>query len=453
MSRNVLPAISTVEPLYLRPWVVLLVGLGSAVVGLGLCNFDGSGFVVARLAFLVVGLILAGAAVERRFRIAGQELEERMETAGMLALAAFVAIVAFLATDKDWSSAHLFLGGAVGVALLGAVLVMAPSVVRRAMAGVLILFHFVGIFVAATNIAPPGGQAPWVTEQAWSHVYRYYLSFFYLTNAYHFYSPDPGPSTLLWFRVQYEDDKYRWVKLPDKSASPVPLHYTRTMVVADSTNLPGPTIPPALFEKRINERREAGRFFRPDPTRDGEKFEGQPIPIMLEDLTNPFNRSPLPPDAYREPNDYSKLLISSFVRHVAVSYPHPSDPSIPVKNVKVYRIVHKLIGAGEMAVGRDPMQEVYFAPYFMGKFDTNGELIVKQQQYDQNMNPLLKEYDGFLYWTIPILAVPKGPPRSDFVMPFESKDFDVRNYLDLHAGDIRSFDDKKAEPMKEEGRK
>jgi hypothetical protein len=139
---------------------------------------------------------------------------------------------------------------------------------------------------------------------------------------------------------------------------------------------------------------------------------------------------------------------------VAKQYPTTTDSSVPIKHIKVYRITHRLIGANEMAIGRDPMQEVYLAPYFMGKFDTNGELIDKQQQYDQNLNPQLKEYDGFLYWTVPILAVPNGPPRGDFRMPYEVKDYTVRNYMSLHAGDIQSFDDrKKSEASKEEGRK
>jgi hypothetical protein len=288
-----------------------------------------------------------------------------------------------------------------------------------------------------------------LTDQAWNHVYRHYLTFLYMSNAYHFYSPDPGPSHLVWFRVQYEDDSFRWVRFPDKQSALVPLQYTRSIVLGDSTDLNVPPPMPALMAMRIKERKLAGRLFRPDPTKDGEKFEGQPIPLIAEDLFDPFNGVPIPPDAYREPTEYSKLLISSYVRYVAKNYPHTEDRSIPVKNIKVYRITHQLINAGQMSVGQDPMQEVFLLPYYMGKFDTAGQLMVPQQQYDEKGNEKIKgEYDGFLYWTIPVLQVPKGH-KGPFWVAQNTTEYTVHNYMLLHAGDIRKFDD----DSKGEGRK
>jgi hypothetical protein len=472
MSRTVgLPPAAT-DPFFLRPWVVLLAGLGLAGVGLGLSSLEGHAANVARALFLVAGLGTAAAAVSRRLQTAGQELEQRIETAGMIAVGAFVALVDYLAivnevkdgngkvitAGDDWTSAQFFLIGLIVIALFGAVLVILPSLPRKVLLSLLLVFHFGGIFVAGANVAPGGvGQPPWLTEQLWVRVYRYYLGYVYMTNAYHFYSPDPGPSTLTWFRIQFDDDSYRWVKLPDKQGSLVPLQYTRLMVVADSTKLAGPMPPPWLLQRRINERKEAGRWFTPEPTKDGQKFANVPIPITLEDYFNPFNNLPLPPDAYREPTEYSKRLISSYVRYVANNNPHDKDPSVPIKNIKVYSITHKLIGANEMAMGRDPLQKIYLQPYYMGKFDTSGELLVKQQEYNALGQPTFKEYDGFLYWVVPILPIPEGT-QGDFRIPWDVKDYKVRDYMELHAGDIRTFDDskkgepKKDEPKKEEGR-
>ena len=42
--------------------------------------------------------------------------------------------------------------------------------------------------------------------QYWNRIYRPYLEFMFLTNSYHFYSPDPSPAMYLWFRVLVEDD-------------------------------------------------------------------------------------------------------------------------------------------------------------------------------------------------------------------------------------------------------
>ena len=68
-----------------------------------------------------------------------------------------------------------------------------PSPVRRFAAfgvSVLILVHFTAI-TSAVLANPPG---PWVAMQSQHLIFRPYLAFMYLNNAYRFYSPEPGPS-------------------------------------------------------------------------------------------------------------------------------------------------------------------------------------------------------------------------------------------------------------------
>jgi hypothetical protein len=443
-----------------------LFGLGLAGVGLALVTADGRAASIARAWFLVGGLIVAGAAIGRRLRTAGWELEERLESAGMVAVGALVALVAYLAVIKefkdadgktnpgdDWTSAEFFLIGVIVIALAGAALIALPTLIRKVLIAALVLFHFGGIFDAAFNVEPLGrGEPPWLTQQLWTRVYRFYLGYVYMTNAYHFYSPDPGPSTLAWFRIQYDDDSYRWVQLPNKKDSVLPLQYTRLMVVADSTKLsqPGSVLPPRIFLESLRERKVAGRFFVPEPTRDGQKFRGEPIPITEQQFLYGDN-VPIAPELYREPTLYCKMLIASYVRYVAKNYPNENDPALGIKNIKVYSITHSLIPARDMAKGHSPFEEIYLYPYYMGTFDAQGELLIPQQQYNQFGEPVLAKSDGFLYWMVPIFAVPKHP-GGDFRVPEEDREYTVRNYLRLHAGDIRSFDDDpKAEPKKEEG--
>jgi hypothetical protein len=430
-----------------------LTGLGLVAAGLALCTIENTSVTPVRVLLLAVGLFTAGAAIGRRLQTAGGTWEQRLESAGMLSLGAFAGLLAYLATDEAWDSARFFLAGVMIVALVGALLVLLPVLLRKVVASLLIVFHFAGIFVAGTNVAPQGmDQAPWLTQQAWTRCYRFYLGYLYLTNAYHFYSPNPGPSTLIWFRIQYKDGSHRWVKRPSKKDTLMPLDYTRSMVIADSTNLSAESLPPALLARRIEERRLAGAAFRPDPGPNGEKYPGEVIPIMTEDKTVGYGLLPVPPDAYREPNEYAKRLISSYVRYVGKNYPSTTDPASPIDHIKVYRFTHRLIAANEMAFGRDPMQEVFLVPYFMGKFNTNGELIDKQQQYDNFGHPLYEKYDGFLYWTIPIVAIPKAPP-GQIQTPWMPKEFTVLNYMRLHAGDIKSLDEPYDDDSKqEEGR-
>jgi hypothetical protein len=450
MSRNVVLPPTTGDPFYLRPWVVLLAGLVLVVVGLALTSLPGSAAVTARVISLVAGLFTAGAAIGRRLQTAGQEIEHRIETAGLLAVGAFAALLALLAST-EWSSANYFLIGLMVIAVGGAGFVLLPPIARQVAASLLILFHFCGIFVASTNVAAPGGTTPWLTELAWSKVYRNYLGYIYMTNAYHFYSPDPGPSTLVWFYIQYDDDTITEIKVPNKKDAAVPLSYTRSMVIADSTNLDGPGIHPLIYQRLLNERLEQGKWWRPEPTKDGEKFAGQTIPIYMDEWGN----AGVPPGSYKEPNDYSKRLIASYVRYIAKTHPHSKDPSIPIKHIKVYRATHRLIDASDMAEGHEPMEEIYLTPYFLGNYNTDGELVGpnKQHEFDQwgNPNPTQREYDAFLYWTVPVVPLRKAPPPSEFKAPFESKDYTIRNYMKLHAGLIRSFEDQKPDESKKEG--
>ena len=64
------------------------------------------------------------------------------------------------------------------------------------------LYHFSSILVSTTSPDP----TPWLVNQLGQRVYSSYQQFAYLRNAYHFYSPEPGPASLLFTLVTYEYD-------------------------------------------------------------------------------------------------------------------------------------------------------------------------------------------------------------------------------------------------------
>jgi hypothetical protein len=98
-----------------------------------------------------------------------------------------------------------------------------------------------GIFFATTT--PP--STPWVTEQAFVRVYNPYLQFIYMRNAYHFYSPEPGPASVLVCLLKTEtgtDDNgqkqytTKWVVLPKRPADvkdPLGLTYYRRLSITE----------------------------------------------------------------------------------------------------------------------------------------------------------------------------------------------------------------------------
>jgi hypothetical protein len=413
----------------LRPWPLLLAGLGVTVVGLLLATTPWG---LLRLAVFLAGLSAAGLAVSRRLQTASQDLEERVESACLLALAAFVALLACLGMG-GWDSFQWFFGVLVAVALAGSLLVLLPSLWRRVVVSVLIVVHFGGMLTATTSVDPPGGMAPWLSTQVWLHFYRPYLTFMYLANAYHFYSPNPGPATLLWFRIQYEDGSHRWRHVPDRDDSPHGMHYQRMLALTESTNTPMPRLPPGQEEAALIER-ATGRpvplyvgpstdfVVRHDPweviyhrRKLGETMFGRdhPVPLWPQDQVN------VP--QFSEPQDLAKMLVASYARYVAWNSPHPKDPSVLVKSVKVYRVIHNIMTPAELSQGGNPMDKTRYIPYFQGEFDRDGKMVNPQ--------------DPFLYWWLPVVMVPhdypvSGPPNLMGPTPPNARLLDC---LELHA--------------------
>jgi len=305
----------------------------------------------------------------------------------ILSLAAVAALIGYLALDPAWDSLRSFLCVAALVAQFGAMLIVLPMVWRKVIASILVVLHFGGVASAITAIDPPGAQAPWLASKVWSTFYRPYLQFTYMNNAYHFYSPEPGPASLFWARLEYEGGLTRWVKIPDRQQSPVPLHYQRILAITESINQIQPLMGPALEEKE-KKRRQAGDIL------------GIPIhPHLMASYQ------------YREPGDYSKRLIGSYVRLLARSHPVFVDDNKvahELKRIKLYRVTHTIIGAPGLASGESPLDLGYYLPYYQGEFTPDGKLVNAD--------------DPFLYWVIPILPKANAPGQ-------------VFNFFAFHAGD------------------
>src|SRR5262249_54099959 len=145
------------------------------------------------------------------------EFEDRLHAAILLATGSGLVLLCREALNEEWDSLQMALGVFSAVAMVGALVVLLPRVGRRIVASLLLLFHFSGMLTASTAVAPPNAPAPWLSMTLWCKVYRPYLQFAYLNNAYHFYSPEPGPPMLVWFRVEFEGNaKAEWLKLTNR---------------------------------------------------------------------------------------------------------------------------------------------------------------------------------------------------------------------------------------------
>jgi hypothetical protein len=393
-----------------RPWLVLTAGLFATGLGWILSGIPVVPL-VPRLALIFGGLFVTLIAVVNRLRQTSWDLPQRIESAALISLAGLAALLGYLAMEKDHDSGHMFCAALFLVSLAGALLVLLPPLGRRVVISLIVVFHFAGIGVAITAIDPPNGPAPWLPRQLYTWVYRPYLSFMYLTNAYHFYSPEPGPPSFMWFAVKYDDDSYTWIKLPDPANSPIGMHYQRMLALPEHSYSPLGRLPYSNIEvaglqreKRLDEHVKNG-WYDPDRgpweeiymrrelgstllyrTPDLPEKKALPIPMVWDiDLIQ----------QYREPTEGSKKLLVSVAMRVLWNAPPRQDGATP-RSVKVYRVTHQIVTPAELAAGVSPWEKPKHLPFFMGEFDREGRLMDSK--------------DPFLYWYLPIVRVPKVYP-------------------------------------------
>ncbi|HLW64243.1 MAG TPA: hypothetical protein VKS79_02915 [Gemmataceae bacterium] len=337
-----------------------------------------------RAIFAVGGIIAVGLAVSLR------------PTALMLVLATATGLLAHYADafHADWDSARMLAGFLAVLAGTGAIIRGGPELVaylfgnpslirpaRRIAITALLFFHFGSLCVAVTA---PGAQ-PWIGAQFAQRVYRCYQQSMYLTNAYHFYSPEPGPAYMLWFCVYYDNDdpaktdkaEARWVSLPKRPEDmmdPLAITYYRRLSITATAFAPSQV-------QSLPDDVTRARYLRT------QGKDGIPLHPQFSMQTQ-----------YLMPQDNVRVyMLPAFVKHLAHSKEaQHGNSNVKIKWIKVYMVEHSIVTPADLEIGMDFYDAPTYKPYFMGEFDTEGNL------RDPN--------DPMLYWMLPILFEPKHPP-------------------------------------------
>jgi hypothetical protein len=403
-----------------NPWPWMLSGVGAtAVAFLWVSTFKDS-LMPLRVLLVFAGVVATGAAIAIK-------PQPQIILGG--ALAAFFGALALYTGEgraSQWDSVRLVLWVAAPVALLAAGIAALPRILRRVVVSLIIVVHFLGICTAVTA-APP---APWLANVVWTYVYRPYLEFMYLNNAYHFYAPEPGPAYLLWFRIEYTkgDDRtyWHWEKVPNLSDDgwpqyPLALQYQRRLALAE----------------------QASRTVQVDARNMGEPVQKRVFANSARLEANqpviPFNPGTPPDQQYQPPDLRSRRLVEAYVRHVAYCF-QEQNPEVHITGIKLYRVVHVFQGAPQLELGIDPNDPTTYLFYYWGEYDTKGQL--------------KKTDDPFLYWLMPVLPVHKDVDPMNLGRGFVEdpvvnkalyngqrknwdKDRKILVYVFLHAGDTK----------------
>jgi hypothetical protein len=375
-----------------------------------------------RVLTLAAGLVAIGSALALYLPTATPDLEGRLYSGGLWLLGAVALYASRVGLGSHFDSFHVLLTALTLAAGAAALLSALPRGWRFLAGTVLVLLHFAAILTAVTVVPPPEGPSPYVSNHMWNRV-RGWLQLTVLNNGYHFYAPEPGPSALLWFRVEFNDGAATWVRIPDHNK--VSTHIERRRLGALATSC-GPTAPvdPARLEQLRENRLRAGQNHEP--------------PIPPRELP--------PPTDYREPTFYVLQLLSSFVRRVARTTEHPDGKDSPVRSVKVYRVDYANPPVEHFQAGRDPLDPTLYLAIYMGEYGPDGSLSERSLRLERERKdgPVTNRVqDPFLYWRIPIERVATddrsapevGPARRMGEPGAWRSEGRIINYVRIHAGD------------------
>lgn len=359
----------------------------------------------------VAWLLVAPWSVVVAVRLSRGAASDRADGAALCLLAAAVAFLAswalYLGEGRadEGDSMRLFFAGAALAALIASYVAGASDRWRRRLVSALIVYHLSGVVFFCLQ-HPPG---PWPLQQLWMRLYRPYMEFMYLSNAYRFYAPEPTDATQLWCLVEYEVPGTKplhvashWVKLPDVDPDgrpnyPLALQYQRRLAVSENVARPLPVVPP-LYVVGPDGRHKMAEHYR-------KRDDHSPFPQYREKLGHvdpanplgiPYHPSPAV-QQYLPPDGNSRQLLQSYARRLCRE-PHPGHPGLKATAVKIYRVLHRSLRPEELAAGADAHDPTLYLPYYVGKFDPSGQL--------------LDPDDPFLYWIVPIRRQDPADPNS-----------------------------------------
>jgi hypothetical protein len=426
-------------------WFVfaLIATAATALVFLHVCGVRPTGWRLSGLVIVwavvcplcVTAMVVCGRRARPNCHLSAQE--EGAATLIVAALAIFGAIWALYNPESpdDWSSLRLFLSVLFLVTLGSAPLLLVSQTVRRVAVSVLILLHFAAISSAIMTPAP----SSWLFRQLWGRVCQPYLEFMYLNNAYHFYAPEPGPASFAWFRLFFEDSNGQvyghWLKIPDLDErgwhkNNLSLEYQRTLSVTENIIAAEPMPSQYLVD------REGAYYLAPWFADRLAHSPNQPVMNIGQrekkttGLVIPFHPVISPPMQFLQPNEQSRLLLSSYAKHVC-RIPHPTHPDYKIKSVKIYRVQHDFVDMSPIGPfvedGMDPRHPATYKPYYLGEYDPEGRLL-DISQFDLQGN-LIKAGDPFLFWLLPML--PDDPGDLNGYMA-KSR---IKSWVAVHAGD------------------
>jgi hypothetical protein len=191
---------------------------------------------------------------------------------------------------------------------------------------VLVAIHLSAILVAVVGAGNPRFPAPILAARARFLFMKPYLEATFLTNPYRFFAPDPGPTTLLWARLHYQDGSVRWVEVPRREDFSSGVAYHRHLALV------------MLFDH---------------------------LSVTSPDVVDPNRRESLPE---------GRIVLESYVRHLAHHYAgvKKDGATNPVKRIQFFTVWHRVLEPWQIQRGWEISDLRLYTPFYYGTFTAEG---------------------------------------------------------------------------------
>jgi hypothetical protein len=295
---------------------------------------------------------------------------------------------------QSWDSIRIL--GIVFAAVIGAVLFLAllPAPIRKLVFLALLCVHFLGI----ACLSLPGIKDGFLSALLRAKFYNAIQKPMYLQSNYQFFSHLSNEYPLLWFRLDYQDDRQEWLRVPDAARVPSLVEFDRERSLANYLALDLMREQDTLdWSQRVLKRnQDAAALHPPLP----------PLPATIFDFETPM--------AFAFPGVAVRKTVASFIRHVALTKPRLANGA-SLKSIRLYLVFHRVMRPLEMIEGSMPDEPRFYLPYFIGDFSLKGELLDPE--------------DGLIGFALPIFPT----VGIDAEFPGASRRSEIDFFL-LHSG-------------------
>ncbi|HMP58358.1 MAG TPA: hypothetical protein PKD86_03290 [Gemmatales bacterium] len=194
-----------------------------------------------------------------------------------------------------------------------------PPVWVRMLISVLVCGHLTAVLLTVSGASSAAFPAPAPLSNGAREV-RPYLQSIFMTNAYRFYAPDPGPCDLLWVCFHYTDGSTRWKEMPRRADFPLRMPFQRQLALLLLLNM----------------------YFEPAPAFDPDTPEATAAALMPVAVGVPRVRL----------TDTGRILFRSIIRHLARLPGFDQTASgATLKTLDAYRVRHLVITPQQVRLG------------------------------------------------------------------------------------------------------